>query len=218
MIVKNFNEWLLENEETEPKYPQTHKEVQVLLNKWKVKNYTINDDLTVDVIGDVDLNDKIIDFGFKKIPIKFKNVTGHFMCTGNDLESLEGLSEGFTATYFHCNYNKLDSLISLPKNFKVEHFFCTKNELTSLEGLQKSTNSGVISFVYNRTVSQYTLELLGNDMFKEGLSWEQAIMKHFKDIPNEDWIKMSMPIKPSAEFQEWIKNMRGAIVSKRLGL
>lgn len=48
-------------------------------DRHKIENYLINDDLTVDIDGDVNLRSK----GLSKIPIKFNNVTGSFDCSEN---------------------------------------------------------------------------------------------------------------------------------------
>ena len=55
----------------------------------EIKNYVINEDLTVDVNGDVDISSKkIID-----IKVKFKKIIGSFHCSNNELTNLEGCPE-----------------------------------------------------------------------------------------------------------------------------
>jgi hypothetical protein len=81
---------------------------RALITKWLddmcVKNYTINDDLTIDVNDVVNLGWKNLD----EFPnyIKFKIVNHHFSCYGNNLTSLEGCpSEVFG--YFDCELNEV---------------------------------------------------------------------------------------------------------------
>ena len=62
----------------------------------KVKNYTINEDLSVDINGHINLSDRHLD----KISVRFGIVSGNFYCNGNDLTSLSVL------------YNKVDSDIA----------------------------------------------------------------------------------------------------------
>jgi len=109
--------------------------------------YTINDDLTVSVDGDVYWNSNK-----PKLSVTFSEVTGKFDCSSSNLESLEGapkkvkefdcgynknltsLEEGpEEAMYYDCSGCNLLSLKGAPKKVKV--FNCTRNEnLTSLEG------------------------------------------------------------------------------------
>ena len=93
------------------------------------KNYTINDDFTIDVDGSVDLRDKKL----KEFPeyIQFGVVTGLFSCYKNQLTSLRGVPKEVRG-YFDCSFNKLTSLEGVPK--EVGGFDCSFNKLTSLEG------------------------------------------------------------------------------------
>jgi hypothetical protein len=50
------------------------REIEERLRKYNIRNYTINDDLTVDVDGDV----YIVDFNICRLTIKFGKVTGYF--------------------------------------------------------------------------------------------------------------------------------------------
>jgi hypothetical protein len=52
-----------------------------------LENYTINPDNTIDVNGDVNLNDRLGDM--EKLPVKFKKVSGYFDCSWNNLTTLE---------------------------------------------------------------------------------------------------------------------------------
>lgn len=60
---------------------KTKAEIQAWLDKMGVENYIINNDLTVDVNGSVDLDRK----GLIEIPVQFGIVTGNFYCNENDL-------------------------------------------------------------------------------------------------------------------------------------
>ena len=99
-----------------------------LLKKCVDGTYTINDDGSIDVNGDVNLNNKKL----AKIPFKFRNVSGGFYCHRNRLTSLEG-SPNTVGGGFCCNDNQLTSLEGAPINVDGE-FCCYNNQLTSLEG------------------------------------------------------------------------------------
>ena len=73
----------------------------------KVKNYTINEDLSVDVDGDVNLVGNYL----VGIQVNFRNVSGNFSCV----------------------YGNLTTLMGCPKKVGG-NFYCYNNELLSLEG------------------------------------------------------------------------------------
>ena len=53
--------------------------IEEWLKSYNVENYTINDDLSVDVSGVVDLSGKSLIM----IPVKFRNVSGNFDCNNS---------------------------------------------------------------------------------------------------------------------------------------
>jgi hypothetical protein len=99
------------------------------LDKYGIKNYTINFDGTIDVDGNVYLAHKAL----KIIPLKFGKVTGSFNCHSNELTSLEG-SPYYVGSNFNCYYNKLETLKGSPVEVGKK-FDCTHNNLLSLEGM-----------------------------------------------------------------------------------
>ena len=100
------------------------------LDSFEIKNYTINDDFTIDVNGDVDLSYSSLTC-FPSF-IKFNEVNGYFDCTSNKLTSLEGCPIKVGSS-FYCSDNQLTSLEGCP--IKVsDSFSCSVNKLTSLEG------------------------------------------------------------------------------------
>ena len=90
--------------------------------------YTINEDGSIDVDGDVGLNNRDL----TKIPFKFRNVSGDFVCYNNQLTSLEGAPNN-VGGIFDCGYNQLTSLVGAPNNVS-SMFRCDRNQLTSLDG------------------------------------------------------------------------------------
>jgi hypothetical protein len=102
---------------------------RALITKWLdemgVENYTIKDDLTIDVDGHVYLHSKNLD----KFPsyIKFGKVRGYFDCDDNQLVSLEG-SPMEVGNGFYCGSNQLVSLEGSP--MKVgNNFWCYNNKV-----------------------------------------------------------------------------------------
>ena len=111
-----------------PNFPTTREGVIEVCERHRIKNYTINDDLSIDVDGDVYLVDK----GLEYLPLKFNYVSGSFYCYKNELKSLKGCPQT-VGTNFECSYNKLKTLEGCPQTVGG-YFDCFGNELKSLEG------------------------------------------------------------------------------------
>ncbi len=106
---------------------KTFIETQVWLDLMGVKNYTIHDDLTVDVNGSVDISFE----GLTCIPVQFGVVKGDFNCYFNHLTTLIGAPN--TCEWFLCYGNHLTSLDGAPKECTT--FDCSGNRLTDLAGM-----------------------------------------------------------------------------------
>ena len=105
-------------------------EIESWLKKYEIKNYTINEDLSIDVAGSVDLNGLL--GVLKVLPVKFRNVVGGFNCNFNALKNLVGCPTS-VGRYFYCDNNQLTSLEGCPTSIGGE-FSCYNNRITSLEG------------------------------------------------------------------------------------
>lgn len=135
-----------------PNHPflKTKEEVKAWLDEMNVKNYTIHDDLLVDVSSSVRLYDKKL----THIPVMFNVVGGDFDCSSNALTTLIGAPKIVSETFDCCNNQITDLeggpswvgilICSLNKNLKslkgcaefVRWDFecCDNPQLTSLEG------------------------------------------------------------------------------------
>ena len=113
---------------------QIRNEIEEWLNEYKIKNYTINDDLTIDVNGDVDLTQ----FDFENFPdyIQFGVVNGFFDCSFCHLKSLRGAPK-ITKGSFDCSHNELVSLEEVPEVIKGDFYCDHNNSLNSLKGAPK---------------------------------------------------------------------------------
>jgi hypothetical protein len=126
--------------------------IEEICVKYGISNYTINDDGSVDVDGDVDLNDCEL----TELPLTFNKVTGTFNCDDNKLTDLKGCPKSVGVFFcgsnnltdlefspekvggdFHCFGNKLTSLKGCPESIGGD-FTCTGNNLTSLKGCPKN--------------------------------------------------------------------------------
>jgi len=113
------------------KYFESNSDIDAICREYRITNYTVNPDRTVDVDGDVDLSD----MGLDKLPLKFGYVSGDFYCGNNELTSLEGAPRKVGGN-FYCFNNKLTSLEGSPEEVGGD-FYCDDNQLTSLEGAPK---------------------------------------------------------------------------------
>lgn len=103
------------------------------LDKYEIKNYTINDDLTIDIKNVYFNNPKEVDV----IPdyIKFRKITGHCDLSNTKIKKISGMPE--YCGKFWCAYcDELTSLEGCPK--RVGDFICCNcSKLKSLKGCPK---------------------------------------------------------------------------------
>jgi len=136
--------------------------VDEICEKYGIKDYTINDDNSIDVDGHVFLGtyDLNADIGYlDELPLNFNEVTGDFYCNEHVLTTLKGspkwvggsfycndnvltsleYSPVYVGESFHCGSNKLTDLKFSPESVGGG-FYCNSNKLTSLSGSPKSIN------------------------------------------------------------------------------
>ena len=102
---------------------QRREMIEKWLKEYDIKNYTINDDFTIDVEGGVDLVNKEL----KEFPdyIQFGIVKGAFDCSYNQLTTLKG-GPIEVKDSFYCHNNRLTSLEGSPEKVKAR-FQCDNN-------------------------------------------------------------------------------------------
>jgi hypothetical protein len=108
-------------------FPTTREEVVKVCEYYKIENYTIDDDLSIDVDGSIGLYNK----NLEHLPLKFNYVDGSFECQGNKLKSLEGCPKTVNGD-FYCFTNELETLEGCPQTVGGD-FYCFTNELKDLE-------------------------------------------------------------------------------------
>src|SRR5208283_1902318 len=106
---------------------QIGKRAQIIkwLDTYNITNYVINDDLTIDVKNNVNLDYK----NLSKFPdfIKFNHVSGYFVCHNNQLTSLVGCPYS-TSNTFACFNNPLTSLVGCPSSVGGD-FYCSDDKV-----------------------------------------------------------------------------------------
>ena len=122
-------------------YIETQNEIIDWLDSMGVENYTINNDLTVDVNGEVILSNK----NLLEITVQFGVVMGNFSVSNNKkLKSLVGAPK--KCEYFYCNgCTSLTSLNGVPE--KCKRFYC--HVCTSLKSLIGAPEKCQSFYCYN---------------------------------------------------------------------
>lgn len=119
--------------------------IHKLMESWfRVKgSYMIQDDLSVDVEGDVHLN---ITPPGGIIPVKFGVVTGEFNVVRCGLTSLQNAPHTVKG-FFLCSHNKLTNLVHGPKVVQDTYVIGT-NPLRSLEGFPDTQSPTYVNMRY----------------------------------------------------------------------
>jgi hypothetical protein len=151
--------------------------ISLICKKYGIENYTINSDGSIDVNGDVWINNKEL----TELPLTFNKVTGYFDCGGNSLTTLKGCPR-WVGCHFLCNRNKLSSLEFSP-DYVTGWFSCKGNDLidnyieTEIGGYFYTTSKqdGLIlndfdkATNYNEWRKIYKRKQILNDIFKIGI-------------------------------------------------
>ena len=142
-------------ESAEPNFPTTREEVIEVCEKYKIEKYSINDDLSIDVDGDVYLDSQSLEH----LPLKFNYVSGVFYCSYNKLKSLEGSPKTINGR-FSCSNNELKTLKGSPQTVNGD-FNCFNNKLESLEGSPQTVNGNFLCFNNELKDLEYFPEVSG---------------------------------------------------------
>ncbi len=113
------------------------KSISEICEEYGIENYTINEDGSIDVDGNVDFDNK----GLTELPLNFNKVNGFFNCDHNQLTTLKGSPKYVDG--FSCGTNKLTSLEFSPKKVG-SNFYCEDNEIRDLYGI--SDDIGIYLF------------------------------------------------------------------------
>jgi hypothetical protein len=153
-----------------------------ICEQYGITNYTINDDGSIDVNGDVRFYIK----GLTELPLTFNKVSGVFSCKNNNLTTLKG-SPKWVGKWFKCSSNKLTSLEFSPK-YVGGSFSCDFNKLTSLE-FSPDYVGGYFSCEYNQLTTIYCeSEILGD--FYTSLRQDGLISDFGKVTNYNEWRKL----------------------------
>ena len=125
--------------------------ISLICEKYKITNYTINPDGSIDVLGDVYLCGK----NLTELPLRFNKVTGCFDCGDNKLTTLKG-SPKWVGGYFNCSSNQLTN--NLCDTEIGAYFYTTLKQDGLIFDGNRVTN-------YNEWRKMYKRKLILNDIF-----------------------------------------------------
>ena len=156
---------------------ESKEDIDSICKKFGIKNYTINEDSTIDVDGNVYINNKRL----TKLPLKFGKVSGGFYCSDNQLKSLSGapLSVGGG---FNCSSNQLKSLSGSPLSVGG-NFYCDSNQLKSLDGISGKISGGI----YCENNQLRDVKGVKDGWLGEFSVVENPVQEIFKLFPYEKW-------------------------------
>jgi hypothetical protein len=155
---------------------KTKEEIQSWLEEMKIENYTINDDLTVDVNGDVFLGRKKLN----SIPIQFGTINGSMSIWDNHLVSLKGCPSKITES-FDCSHNKLKSFEYCPIEIGA-YFVFYANQISTFDFFPNSVGSLVI---YENDIKNiHDLKTQIKDSLSHQCSLIENCLEQFKNLYN----------------------------------
>lgn len=102
------------------------------LKRFKIQKYTIADDDTVVVYGNMYFEE----MPWKQIPVKFSEVHGDISLSGEDLETLKNFPKVVDGSVF-VNHNNLHNVEGCPTTINGSLVISANRNLTSLDGMDK---------------------------------------------------------------------------------
>ena len=106
---------------------ESFEDIDEICRKYRIENYTINSDGSIDVDDNVKLCNKKL----TKLPLKFNKVNGYFDCSSNNLTTLEGSPKEINGDFW-CRINYLTSFEFVPKIIRGS-FNCSYNNVKTFE-------------------------------------------------------------------------------------
>lgn len=163
--MKYLSNYLKFDESIDNQFFKTKDEIVEWLNKIHIRNYTINDDLTVDTHDDeVNITHMKLDC----IPVQFNIVKGMFYCNNNNLKSLKGspryLIPSKYRTAFYCYENKLTSLEYCTADIEYE-LGCSNNNIFDLKGFPNVKEFAIDQNPINRLLDRIQ-DIIGDYYFE----------------------------------------------------
>lgn len=108
----------------------TEQRIHSICEEFAIKNYKINDDMSIDVDGDVNISNR----GLTRLPLQFNYVNGDFDCSSNNLTNLNKIN--IECYKFDCSHNNITTLKG--SIIRAAEFYFNNNKIKSFEGCELS--------------------------------------------------------------------------------
>lgn len=167
-----FKSTLVENQGTQ--FLNDEAAIREWLDKYGVKGYSINGDMTVSLDGPLSLDDK----GLEEIPVKFSEIVGSIDVTTNKLKRIDWAPAKVNGD-FDAWDNEIETLMGGPTEIE-QSMDVDGNKLTDLHGAPKKVGKCFV-------VSQNPLKTLAGCPQTVGGYFKAADCKlpHIDDLPRE---------------------------------
>ena len=109
---------------------ENHEDIHSICREYNIKNYTINDDGSIDINHDQLSTSESL---YSLLKSRINKITGNFAINNIKLTSLIGCPRSVDGG-FYCLHNKLISLKGCPKSVGG-NFNCRYNRINTFEGL-----------------------------------------------------------------------------------
>ena len=202
--------------------------VDEICEKYGIKDYTINDDNSIDVDGHVFLGtyDLNADIGYlDELPLNFNEVTGDFYCNEHVLTTLKGspkwvggsvyvdnnfltdleFSPEFVGEDFNCSYNNLTDLKNSPKVI-AEDVYCESNKIKTLENFNSNfkgnfycESNPINVFGLHGSQSEVILDFVIINPIRKGKVIKYLLNLFYEDGKFQDRIMFGFTAKPNDE-------------------
>jgi hypothetical protein len=179
---------------------QTKEEIKNWLDNYGIMNYTINNNLTVDVDDSVRLFNKSI----TEFPIQFGIVKGNFNFSRNKITSLKGCPHTVHGE-FDCSHNQLVTLKHCPKLVHGDFYF-HGNKVSLLDYLPDVVD-GVLACGINPIVNFSGIFNANINEFSHWASTEEKIIKDYEQF-------YEIAINIQGEIEGWSLHLDNNTISK----
>jgi hypothetical protein len=179
---------------------QNKEKIKEWLDNYNIINYTINDDLTVDIDGDVRLYHQSL----REFPIQFGIVKGNFVFGRNKITSLKGCPHTVYGE-FDCSNNQLLNLEHCPR-LVYGDFYLHGNKVTLLDHTPNVV-TGVLACGTNPIVDCSGIFNANINSFSHWASTKEKIIQDYQQF-------YEIVINHLGEIEGWNMHLEANIVNK----
>ena len=113
----------------------SRKELEKLLESFKIYNYKIDEEEKLHINGNIDLSG----MNLEKIPFRITSITGSVQLKGNKIKSFENFP--VKALSVVLSYNSIDSFESFPVDSEVDYLLVDNNNIQKFNSFPKNLKS-----------------------------------------------------------------------------